>query len=180
MNPDKCVLRTQRLARNQFLCIQCIELQTPTASNVNSDSLYCDLLRFPSSSDSWEDRILQLERHTEEKKKASGKKDSSGKIAQRNWNPFPLGRDSLVPFLTSYLMSLRRIRHELSLHDAWQRERSSHLRGQSRPCMTGRRVETGADRHYCQNEPRTRWDGSLQWSWWRDLKSARNDITKIL
>lgn len=144
------------------------KLQTPTVSNVNSDCLYSELLRFPSIIGPWEDRILPQpagETHTEEKKRAKnekGKRDSRVESAQRNRNPFPLGSDSLVPLPASYLMSLRRIRVRLSLCDAWQRERSSQLCGQTRPSMTGRRVDTGAERHYCQNEARTRWDGSLQ------------------
>lgn len=73
-----------------------------------------------------------------------GKRDSRGESAQRSWNPFPLGRDSLATLPTSYLMSLWRIRVRLPLHNAWQ-ERSSHLGGQSWPCISGRQVDTGTE-----------------------------------
>lgn len=71
------MLRTQCLARNCFLCIQYNELQTPTVSNVNSDCLYSELLRFPSIIDPWEDRILPQpagETHTEGKESKKEKK----------------------------------------------------------------------------------------------------------
>lgn len=96
------------------------KLQTPQVSNVNSDCLYSELLRFPSIIGPWEDRILPQpagERETQRKMRAKWqkeRKESGGESAQSNWNPFPLGRDSLVSLPASYLMSLWRIKVRLS------------------------------------------------------------------
>ncbi len=106
-----------------------LKLQTPTVSNVNSDCLYSELLRFPAIIGPWEDRILPQpagERVTQSKSRANmrkGKRDTRGESAQRNWNPFPLGRHSLVSLLASYLMSLWRIRVRLFPRCLAKRER---------------------------------------------------------
>lgn len=57
-------------------------LQTTAVSNVNSDCLYFELLRFPSIIGPWEDRILPQpagERQTEEKES----KNEKGKERER-------------------------------------------------------------------------------------------------
>lgn len=54
-----------------------LKLQTPTVSNVNSDCLYSELLRFPSIIGPWEDRILPQpagERHTQRGKREQNEK----------------------------------------------------------------------------------------------------------
>lgn len=89
LNPDQWMLRTQCLAGKYFLYIRytmnSLKLQTPTVSNVNSNCLYSELLRFPSIIGPWEDWILPLpagERiiHIEEKE---SKNDKSKERQQR-------------------------------------------------------------------------------------------------
>lgn len=122
LSADQWTLRTV-FSQNFFFYIQytmnSLKLQSPKVSNVNSDCLYSELLRFPSIIGPWEDRILPQpagERDTQRERRAEtrkGKRDTRGESAQRNWNPFPLGRHSLVSLPTSYLMSLWRIRVRL-------------------------------------------------------------------
>lgn len=83
LNPDQWTLRTWCLARKYFRCTQytmnSLKLKPPTVSNVNSDCLYSELLRFPSIIGPREDKILpqqagEREREREAKESTNEKR----------------------------------------------------------------------------------------------------------
>lgn len=153
--------------------INSFKLRTTTAS-CNSNCLYSELLRFPSIVGPWEDRILPPpagERQTEEKESKNGKRERGREKAEdkvhKETDPFSPGRVSLValPLLIWWAFGGSG-RGSLSLSTVACAGRDTLCAVvRLKPVWQAVQQTLDADRHYCQNEARTRRDGSLQWSW---------------